>query len=166
MKKDIMSSRLIVTAWNASEIDMTALPPCHSSFQIVGVPLENGKFGFELNWWQRSVDSFLGLPFNIASYGLLAKILEDLTGYKALAIEGNLKCVHFYDNQYDAVRTLLKRNPDTHPNCEVEISNENMPVTKWNDIDAIFQARSIKDFKLIGYTSDEEIKVEMLAPKE
>ena len=166
MKKDIMSSRLKVNAWNPCEVDMTALPPCHSEFQIIGVPLENDTFGFELHWNQRSVDTFLGLPFNIASYGLLAKIIEDLTGFKALAIEGTLKCVHFYDNQYDAVKQLLERNPDTHPNCEVEISNENMPVTKWDDVDAIFQARSIKDFKLIGYTSDEEIKVDMLAPKE
>lgn len=164
MKKDIMSSRLKVNAWNPCEVDMTALPPCHSEFQIIGVPIEDGKFGFELHWNQRSVDTFLGLPFNIASYGLLAKIIESMTGFKALAIEGTLKCVHFYDNQYEAVKQLLERNPDTHPNCEVEISNETMPVT--DDIDAILQARSIKDFKLIGYTSDEEIKVDMLAPKE
>lgn len=164
MKKDIMSSRLKVNAWNPCEVDMTALPPCHSEFQIIGVPLEDGTFGFELHWNQRSVDTFLGLPFNIASYGLLAKIIENMTGFKALAIEGTLKCVHFYDNQYEAVKQLLERNPDTHPNCEVEISNDNMPVT--DDIDALLKARSIKDFKLIGYTSDDEIKVEMLAPKD
>ena len=95
MHKDIMSSRLKVNAWNPCEVDLTALPPCHSEFQVIGVPLENDKFGFELHWNQRSVDTFLGLPFNIASYGLLAKIIEDLTGYPALAIEGTLKCVHF-----------------------------------------------------------------------
>lgn len=163
MRKDIMSSRLKVNAWNPSEVDMTALPPCHSEFQIIGVPLENGEFGFELHWNQRSVDTFLGLPFNIASYGLLAKIIELLTGFKALAIEGTLKCVHFYDNQYEAVKELMKRNPDTHGNCELEISKENLPAT--NDLDAILQSLSIKDFRLLYYTSDEEIKVEMLAPK-
>jgi len=163
MHKDIMSSRLKVNAWNPTEVDMTALPPCHSEFQIIGVPLGEDKFGFELHWNQRSVDTFLGLPFNIASYGLLAKIIEDLTGFKALAIEGTLKCVHFYDNQYDAVRTLLKRNPDTHPNCELLIKESDYarPV----NIDAVFKNYSIKDFELIGYTSDEEIKVAMLAPK-
>lgn len=164
MHKDIMSSRLKVNAWNPSEVDMTALPPCHSEFQIIGVPLEDGKFGFELHWNQRSCDVFLGIPFNIASYGLLAKIIEDLTGFKALAIEGTLKCVHFYDNQYEAVKQLLERNPDTHPNCELVMSKSDYarPV----NVDTVFNNYSIKDFKLKGYTSDDEIKVEMLAPKE
>jgi len=164
MTQDIMSSRLKVNAWNPCEVDMTALPPCHSEFQVIGVPLSDGTYGFELQWVQRSVDTFLGLPFNIASYGLLAKIIEDITGYKALAIEGNLKCVHFYDNQYDAVKQLLERNPDTHPNCEVLLKESDYarPV----DIDKVFANYEIKDFKLVGYTSDDEIKVEMLAPKE
>lgn len=161
MRKDIMSSRLKVNAWNPSEVELTALPPCHSEFQIIGVPLKDGMFGFELHWNQRSVDVFLGLPFNIASYGVLAQIIEQITGYKALAIEGTLKCVHFYDNQYDAVKELLVRSPDTHPNCEVEL-----PIIYGFNIDDIFKEYKIKDFKLIGYTSDEEIKVEMLAPKQ
>lgn len=164
MKKDIMSSRLLVHAWNPSEVDETALPPCHTGFQIIGVPLENGEFGFELHWSQRSVDTFLGLPFNIASYALLAKILEKITGYKALGIEGALKCVHFYDNQYDAVKKLMKRSPDTHPNCTVELAELDYQPNVL--IDTIFNNFTTKDFKLIGYTSDEEIKVEMLAPNE
>ena len=122
MRKDIMSSRLKVNAWNPSEVDETALPPCHSEFQVIGVPLEDGNFGFELHWNQRSVDTFLGLPFNIASYATLAKIIEWLTGYKALAIEGTLKCVHFYDNQYEAAKELLTRDPNIHPNCEIDIA--------------------------------------------
>ncbi len=164
MRKDIMSSRLKVNAWNPCEVEMTALPPCHSEFQIIGVPLENEKFGFELHWNQRSVDTFLGLPFNIASYGLLAKIIEDITGFEALAIEGTLKCVHFYDNQYDAVKKLLERNPDTHGNCELEIKCGGYAPDV--AIDFQFEGYRIKDFRLHGYTSDEEIKVEMLAPKE
>lgn len=163
MALDIMSSRLKVNAWNPSETELTALPPCHSEFQIIGVPLENGDFGFELHWNQRSVDTFLGLPFNIASYGLLAKILEQITGYKALAIEGTLKCVHFYDNQYEAVKELLKRNPDTHGNCEVELPTVFNPNSV--SIDTLFNYYEISDFKLVGYSSDDEIKVEMLAPK-
>ena len=161
IKKDIMSSRLKVSAWNPSEVNLTALPPCHSEFQVIGVPMEDGKFGFELHWNQRSVDLFLGFPYNIASYGLLAKIIEEITGYKALAIEGTLKCVHFYDNQYEAARELLSRNPDAHPNCELEINFEHGNKT----MDEIFDAMKISDFKLVGYSSDKEIKVEMLAPK-
>jgi thymidylate synthase len=192
MKKDIMSSRLKVNAWNPSETNLTALPPCHSEFQVIGVPLtqiemieyarKSGvnvsktikveelikmgipEFGFELHWNQRSVDTFLGLPFNIASYGLLANILELLTGYPALAIEGTLKCVHFYDNQYDAVRKLLERDPNTHDNCEVAIAK--MPNIHIDSLDSIFGYMQIEDFKLVGYTSDEAIKVKMLAPKE
>ena len=164
MTKDIMSSRLIVNAWNPCETDLTALPPCHASYQVIGVPLSDGSYGFELQWFQRSCDVFLGIPFNIASYGLLAKIIEDLTGYKALAIEGNFKCVHFYDNQYDAVKQLLERNPDTHPNCELLIKESDY--AKPINVDTVFNNYDIKDFKLVGYTSDEEIKVEMLAPKE
>jgi thymidylate synthase len=163
MALDIMSSRLKVNAWNPSETDLTALPPCHSEFQVIGVPLENGDFGFELHWNQRSVDTFLGLPFNIASYGLLAKILEKVTGFKAIAIEGTLKCVHFYDNQYDAVKELLKRDPNTYSNCEALLPN--LVDILETDIDVIFNSYKIADFKLSGYTSDDEIKVEMLAPK-
>lgn len=191
MREDIMSSRLKVNAWNPSETNQTALPPCHSEFQVIGVPLTtveritwfhknnmvipNGvilrdeymtsvgvpEFGFELHWNQRSCDVFLGIPFNIASYGLLAKILEQITGYPALGIEGTFKCVHFYDNQYNAIKELLKRDPDTHPNCDVQL-----PPFIGGDIDLIFSEYKISDFKLVGYTSDDAISVEMLAPKE
>lgn len=167
MRSDIMSSRLKVNAWNPSELDLTALPPCHSEFQVIGVPLDNGEFGFELHWNQRSVDVFLGLPFNIASYAVLAKILEFITGYKALAIEGTLKCVHFYDNQYLAAKELLKRDVNMHPNCEISI-NSRLTGVDFNDneLDKLFQEMQVKDFKLIGYESDDAIKVDMLAPKE
>lgn len=60
MKEDIMSSRLKVSAWNPAELDKTSLPACHSELQVIGVPLDNGEFGFELHWNQRSVDTFLG----------------------------------------------------------------------------------------------------------
>lgn len=165
MKKDIMSSRLKVNAWNPSETEMTALPPCHSEFQVIGVPLENGKFGFELHWNQRSVDVFLGLPFNIASYGLLAKILEFLTGYKALAIEGTLKCVHFYDNQYEAAKELIGRDPFVHPNCELAINDVYVSLISSREFfERVLEAWKIEDFQLVGYQSDKAIKVEMLSP--
>jgi thymidylate synthase len=175
MKKDIMSSRLKVNAWNPSEIFETALPPCHSELQVIGVPLDDGRFGFELHWNQRSVDVFLGLPFNIASYGLLAKILEHLTGYKALGIEGTLKCVHFYDNQYEAALELLKRSPDHHKDCQLNILAERMnglgereqyPSSMKTFLNDLFNTWKIADFILDGYTSDKSIKVDMLAPKE
>ena len=155
MKADIMGSRLIVQAWNPLELDKTALPPCHSQFQIIGVPLGNGKYGFELHWYQRSVDLLLGAPFNFASYGALALILEQITGYKALAIQGDLKCVHLYENQIDASKQLLKLDCFVNKKCELEINSfEN------------FENLLPSDFKLVNYDSFSAIKVEMLAPKE
>jgi len=152
MIKDIMSSRLKVEAWNPLELDDTALPPCHTGFQIIGVPIADGEFGFELHWNQRSVDLFLGLPFNIASYATLAKILENITGYKALAIQGDLKCVHLYDNSIIASHSLLNKDYNFEE-VELEIlSNE------WGE-DLI-----PSNFKLKGYQSNESIKVEMIAP--
>ena len=152
MVEDIMSSRLKVEAWNPLELDDTALPPCHTGFQVIGVPLDNGEFGFELHWNQRSVDLFLGLPFNIASYGVLAKILENITGYKALAIQGDLKCVHLYDNSIVAARSLVNKFED-FDEVELEISSD-----LWGeDLDP-------KNFKLIGYESNEAVKVDMIAP--
>jgi len=152
MIKDIMSSRLKVEAWNPLELDDTALPPCHTGFQIIGVPMDNGEFGFELHWNQRSVDLFLGLPFNIASYATLAKILENITGYKALAIQGDLKCVHLYDNSVIAASTLIFKD-DNFPEVEMSIESD-----MWGD------DINPSNFKLIGYESHEAVKVEMIAP--
>lgn len=187
MIKDIMSSRLKVNAWNPAELGMTALPPCHSEFQVIGVPLTlNDKlnylekvegvviesdysgyldgitahlpnFGFELHWNQRSVDTFLGLPFNIASYGLLALILQKCTGYIPLAIEGTLKCVHFYDNQYNVARELIDRDPNYLLPCTVDI----VGVHKFSDVMDMDICNVITN----GYESYSPLKVPMLAPK-
>lgn len=155
MKADIMGSRLIVNAWNPLELDKTALPPCHSQFQIIGVPLGDGKYGFELHWYQRSVDLLLGLPFNIASYASLALILEQITGYKALAIQGDLKCVHLYENQIQPAMDMFTIDCFKYQNCELEIKSfEN------------FENLLPNDFKLVNYDSYQAVKVEMLAPKE
>jgi thymidylate synthase len=152
MIKDIMSSRLKVEAWNPIELEDTALPPCHTGFQIIGVPLSEKEFGFELHWNQRSVDLFLGLPFNIASYGVLAMILETLTGYKALAIQGDLKCVHLYDNSIIAAHSLINKKDD-FPKVSLEIGSE-----LWGeDLEP-------DNFNLVSYESNESVKVEMIAP--
>lgn len=162
MRSDIMGSRLILEAWNPAELDKTALPPCHKGFQIIGVPLGNDKYGFELHWWQRSVDLFNGAPINIASYALLAKKLERITGYKALAIQGDLKCVHFYDNQYTEARLISVSDAYKHGNCELKIEDDGQD---FMCIDSALAAWGIDSFKLEGYTSEKAINVPMLAPK-
>lgn len=163
MQENIMSTYLIVTAWNPSELNLTALAPCHYGFQIIGVPLEDGTFGFELHWHQRSTDAFLGSCFNIASYALLALILEAMTGYKAIAVQGDLKAVHLYDNQIDAATEMLKRNPNLYDECTVStpiyLSSDDMT------IDRKLDRLAIEDFTVHGYGSHEKIKVEMLSKK-
>jgi thymidylate synthase len=195
MRVNIMSSYLVVNAWNPTELDQTALAPCHYGFQVVGVPLtieekkewvlknkivlntteaieaaaleaDTPTHGFMLSWDQRSSDVFLGIPFNIASYALMAKKLEMLTGHVALGIQGNLKCVHFYDNQYDAAKELLLRDPFKHENCELTYKNEPLIYAHNHtaNIDEFMASIDPKDFILSGYTSDPAIKVKMLAP--
>jgi thymidylate synthase len=80
-----------------------------------------------VHWGQRSTDTFLGFPFNIASYATLAKILEEITLFVALGVEGNLKCVHFYDNQFE-VETLLKEILMC-TDCTLEFSRIQRPVS-------------------------------------
>jgi thymidylate synthase len=153
MKADIMSTRLKVQAWNPLELDKTALPPCHSQFQIIGVPLADGKYGFELHWYQRSNDVFLGNPYNFASYGALALILEKITGYKALAIQADMKCVHLYENQIEAAKEMITRDCLKFEKCELEIKDFKN-----------FEDLLPSDFKLVNYDSFQAIKVEMVAP--
>jgi thymidylate synthase len=102
-----------------------------------------------VHWGQRSTDTFLGFPFNIAS-ATLAKILEEITLF-ALGVEGNLKCVHFYDNQFEAVETLLK-DTDVHEDCTLEVSQEFKDLCQLfreNQItlDVLFNLMSIDMFK-------------------
>lgn len=123
------------------------------------------QYGFELHWQQRSVDTFLGLPFNIASYATLALILEKITGYKALAIQGDLKKVHLYDNSLDAVKEQLSRNVDKHGKCELNISQSGINVLnnyKQHGINRCFESLKPEMFSLENYESYPGIRVEML----
>ena len=177
-----MSSEIIVTARNPNDKDNQALPCCHYGFQIVVRPLEaytghivdfgnemfskdmevwgSNSYGFELHWQQRSVDTFLGLPFNIASYATLALILEKITGYKALAIQGDLKKVHLYDNSFDAVIEQLSRDVDKY-SCGV-FDFPAFDEFEWETLDELFHKIQPEDITLEGYESYPGIKVEML----
>ena len=161
MRKDIMGSRLIVNAWNPAQLHLTALPPCHTGFQIIGEPLSNGEYGFKLKWFQRSVDSFLGYPFNIASYFALGLILSKMTGYEFLGVIGSLSCVHFYDNQYKEATDFINKDWNKHPNCELKINYD----LAGRGVD-VFDELEPEHFELIGYESDEFVPVEMIAPKQ
>ena len=123
------------------------------------------KYGFELHWQQRSVDTFLGLPYNISSYATLALIIEKLTGYKALGIQGDLKKVHLYDNSIDAVKEQLSRDTDKYNKCELKFDNPSYKSSvDWIklDIDAFLDELYPEYFELQNYESYPHIKVEML----
>ena len=100
------------------------------------------------------------VPFNIASYATLALILEKITGYKALAIQGDLKKVHLYDNSLDAVKEQLSRNVEKYGECKLKIDT----LTEVQFQSGIKHINEIESgsFKLINYESYPGIRVEML----
>lgn len=125
------------------------------------------KYGFELHWQQRSCDLFLGIPFNIASYATLALILEKITGYKALAIQGDLKKVHLYDNSLDAVKEQLSRDVNKYGSCEFKYTDELDAIflnyeTKAFNLNRTINFLKPEYFQLKNYESYPGIRVEML----
>jgi thymidylate synthase len=110
------SRRLMVSAWNVGELDEMTLPPCHYGFQCY---VQDGKLS--LMWNQRSVDSFLGLPFNIASYGTLLLLLCEVTNLKPGELIGNLGDVHLYKNHIQQAKEQISREPYKLPT--IELSN-------------------------------------------
>lgn len=162
--RNINSTYLIVNAWNPSDLKKTALPPCHVYFQLVWRKTDKGTSGFELHWLQRSVDVFLGLPFNIASYALLGKIIEKWTGYPCLAIQGDLKNVHLYENAIEPTNQQIEIGYIENK-CELDLSEikKSAYYVYDNFIDDLIDELSIDKIKLINYKSNPPIKCKMIA---
>jgi thymidylate synthase len=118
IKENPDSRRLMVSAWNVSEIDNVVLPPCHYGFQCY---VNDGKLS--LMWNQRSVDTFLGLPFNIASYGTLLLLLCEETGLEAGELIGNLGDTHLYLNHIQQAKEQINREPYQLPTIEIHMSD-------------------------------------------
>src|SRR5210317_925943 len=116
LKTNPDSRRLMVSAWNVGELDKVVLPPCHYGFQCY---VSEGKLS--LMWNQRSVDSFLGLPFNIASYATLLLLLCEETGLKPGELIANLGDVHLYKNHIQQAKEQIVREPYKLPT--IELSN-------------------------------------------
>jgi thymidylate synthase len=117
LKTNPDSRRLMVSAWNVSDLDKMVLPPCHYGFQIYTRPttrdekiVNPGKYrAISLMWNQRSVDTFLGLPFNIASYGLLLEIIAKEVNMIPDELIGNLGDVHLYSNHIEQAKEQIGR---------------------------------------------------------
>ena len=112
------SRRHLVDSWNVEDLDKMTLPPCHYSFQCY---VADGKLS--LMWNQRSADLFLGVPFNISSYGLLLELLAVETGYEPGELIGNFGDLHLYDNHTSQASRQLMREPYELPKLGLEYKN-------------------------------------------
>ena len=136
--------RLLVTAWNPAKTRYMCLPPCHIFFQFF---VRKDEF-LDCQWYIRSVDSFLGMPFDIASYALLTHIVANQTGLKPGRVTMNSGDTHIYLNHMDQVYTQLQRIPKQLPKLKLD------PKASINNF-----TPDMVD--LIGYECDPEIKAEM-----
>lgn len=118
LKTDPTDRRMIVSAWNPSALHAMALPPCHYAFQVTVIA---GKLN--LLWNQRSVDTMLGLPFNITSYALLLHLLAKESGLGEGKLVGFLADVHIYINHLDGAREQLTRDPSRYPLPKIETTH-------------------------------------------
>ncbi len=135
---------MIVNAWNVGELDQMALTPCHCLFQFY---VADGKLSCQL--YQRSADTFLGVPFNIASYALLTLMIAQVCGFQPGEFIHTFGDVHLYNNHLDQARLQLSRIPKPLPKMKI---NEK--------VSSIFDFK-FEDFSLQNYYPDPHIKAEV-----
>lgn len=129
MKKNPNSRRLIVTGWNPKEQGKVALPPCHTLFHFY---VANGELSCQL--YQRSADTFLGVPFNIASYALLTHMIAQVVGLKVGEFIHTFGDVHIYLNHLDQVREQLSREPRSLPTLKLNPEVKDIFGFKYEDV--------------------------------
>ncbi|MDR1758050.1 MAG: thymidylate synthase [Bacteroidales bacterium] len=138
------SRRLIVSAWNVSDLPRMALSPCHALFQYY---VSNGELSCQL--YQRSADAFLGVPFNIASYALLLMMMAQVTHLKPKYFIHTFGDLHLYVNHIEQAQLQLKRVPKPLPRMKINPG-----------IKSLFDFK-YEDFQLTGYQPDPPIRAEV-----
>lgn len=141
IRKNPNDRRIIISAWNPNEVDQMALPPCHAIYQF---DVQENRLSCGM--FQRSVDSFLGLPFNIASYAALTKMIASLTNLTSHELVLFLGNTHIYLNHLAQVQIQLERTPRSSPTLEI-INHR----TKIDDF--VFE-----DFSLVNYNPYPKIR--------
>jgi thymidylate synthase len=144
IKKNPHSRRIIVSAWNVADLPLMKLPPCHCFFQFY---VAEGRLSLQL--YQRSADLFLGVPFNIASYALLLKMMAQATGLQAGDFVHTLGDAHIYVNHLEQVQLQLTREPKALPSLHIN-----------PDVKNIFDF-CYEDFTLTGYDPHPHIRGEV-----
>ena len=144
LKRNPNDRRMIVSAWNPSQLKAMHLPPCHMMFQFY---VANGKLSCML--YQRSCDMFLGVPFNIASYALLTMMIAQVCGLKLGDFVHVLGDTHIYHNHFEQVKEQLKRVPLALPQMKI-----NPDIKDINDF-------KFEDFELQNYQSYPPIKAQV-----
>jgi thymidylate synthase len=185
LKTNPDSRRLMVTAWNVGELNQMVLPPCHYGFQVytrelseserfnwygnkIGSHMHHDHIVQEMNennvptraislmWNQRSVDTFLGLPFNIASYGLLLEIIAKEVNMIPYELIGNLGDTHLYLNHIEQAKEQIGREPYELPQILInngDVDNNGVPFTR-----SLLDGYDITDFMIENYQSHPTIK--------
>jgi len=145
LKTNPRDRRMIVSAWNPLQLNEMGLPPCHYSFQITTI-------GNKLNllWNQRSVDTMLGLPFNIASYALLLHLIAKEAGFEEGKLVGFLADVHIYENHIEGAKEQLTRDTEKYP----------LPIIETENWKSIFDWK-YEDSKILNYQSYDKISFEI-----
>lgn len=141
LKNNPDSRRIIISSWNVAQIDSMALPPCHSLFQFY---VADNKLSCQL--YQRSADTFLGVPFNIASYALLTMMIAKVCGFELGDFIHTTGDTHIYLNHFDQVREQLSRTPRPLPNMIIHGDQKDIFSFKY------------EDFELVGYDPYPAIK--------
>lgn len=143
LKNNPSSRRHIISAWNPSQVDEMALPPCHTLMQFY---VSSDQKYLSCQLYQRSADTFLGVPFNIASYALLTCMLAQVCGYEPKEFIHTIGDAHIYKDHFDVVKTQIEREPLPLPHLVLN-----------KDIDNLFDFK-IEDIKLEGYQSHGPLK--------